>query len=665
MNRTQIVCIATILLFTLCFSVVASADTGEDLMDFSLWKVHDFSLAGKGQKSNWMIKDGRLFNASQVRVPNRVLFGSNIVTRKSFSDGIFRFQIEATDFRVAYGIVFRYKDEGNYYRLDFNSLCSKLVRIDENNYAEIKLPKNFCYVPARHPTWVDLVCHGSRFSVFINGIERLSFEDPTHSEGNFGFVSASEPNGFSVSKISFYPDEPPELNLKPAVLKKPYTYWCTGSEARIAWESTLPGKENIVKYGPEDKPMKQTVKAETNVLVHTAVLSNLKQGTVYKYRCFTDGVMMGEGQFRSDPGPGSPLRMGLIGDNRTLPRNFYNLNEAMMEYKPDIVLNVGDIVERGIRSDWDWGFFTPNQDVMAKVPYFVSIGNHEDNSKYFSYYLPYPDTNNKRGHYYVSRYGCIAFLAFDDYHVADEQFDWMEKTLASPMFQTAAWRVVFCHQPAYSVGWSKYDGDEWKRSGKFLKLLKKYNVHFFFNGHTHSYERGLIDGTYHILSGGGGPGGENWGRAWDPVHIFNITLQYCIFDITPERIEMVCREMDGNILDRLVVEKDKPGVLDVEPVLVQRPLDDVLKGGWPDTSSGEVVYVVKTPKLHPKKLRYKISYDRNVNTYEWTEPVPANQPIKLKISPEKSGKYTVKILGMDADGRVTRPAIHEIEYTVN
>jgi predicted phosphodiesterase len=651
---------AITVLFPLLLSaaaVSAGADFQETFKDIDRWEVRDHARLPAGQKSYWKVTDSRLLNAARVSITAEdrkklgALFASDIVTRDSFGDGAFRFQVETKEFAVNYGVLFRYRDEANYCRLDFNSSCTDYLRVKDGACSRIRLPDNWCYVPGGTPTWVDISFHGTEIKAAVNGVERLSFkEEGLAAGGRVGFFAAGP--GAQFLSAAFYNGPAPAVDAKQVCLKKPYVYWCTGGEARVAWETGLPGKENAVKFSAEGAGEKEAA-AGTNVLVHTAVLKDLKPGAAYAFKCFTDGELMGEGSFRADPGHGQSFRLGLIGDNRTRPENFSKLNRLMMEHKPDIVLNVGDLVESGPRSDWDGEFFAPNQVVASRAPYLVSIGNHETNSKYFSYYLPYPGTDNKRGHYFAARYGCMAVLAFDDYHRTDEQFQWVEKALASPMFRDADWRVVFCHQPAYSVGWKDYEGDTWKRGDKFLGLLAKYKVDFFLNGHTHSYERGLFNGTYHVLSGGGGAGEEDFGRTWDDVHMFKLTLQYCIFEVTPRRVEMICKEIDGSTLDRLVVEKGKSGVLDAAPTLVSKP---------PDKAAGaKLSFSVQTPALGEKKLRYMVGYDRSVDTYKWTAPAAGKETVTLDATPARAGKYTFRIIGMDEDGRVTKPVTCEID----
>lgn len=647
--------VVTSLLILGLLALAGYSEAQNSLAEMSDWEVYDHPLFAKNRRSDWHIDQGAIGNNADMpklsTLPGVDNFGSLLVSRNSYGDGVFRFQVKCGDFRATYGVVLRLQDWQNYWRLEFNSLCSQLIRVKEGKMELCSLPDNFCYVPGGRTTWVDIVCQGYDFDILIDGVQRLHFREESWKSGRLGIFTSGNAQGVVWQTVQFFTGAAPQLELVVSAVKKPYAYWCTGNEARIAWETNIPGRESWIEYAPLQGNMQKTV-ATTRVCVHSGVLAELKAGSIYNYTCYTDGVSMGSGQLRADPGPGQPFRFGLIGDNRSNPGKFKKLNDLLAVQMPDLVLNVGDIVEKGSRSDWDAEFFTPGRELFAQAPCLVAIGNHEEKSKYFSYYLPYPSPV-ANGHHYAFRYGGVAFLAFDDYYEPrSEQLAWLEKCLASPQFQEADWRVVFCHQPAYSVGWPEYPGDEWKR-GQFLDLLEKYRVEFFFNGHTHSYERGLWRGTHHILSGGGGCGNETFGRCWPHVQVFKVTYQYCWFAVTPERIDMICQEIDGTILDRLVVKKGRPAALDATPAMVGLPARS--------QTSKEVVITVSTVELGRQNLRYNVRYDPRVDSYTWSRPQPANAPFEIILSRDAALPYTITVTAMDEDGRTSKPFYYKVE----
>jgi len=68
--------------------------------------------------SDWRIEDGKLVQTSNVyRADNEYDYfqGTHIVTKDSFSDFIFSFDLTSTD-DDGIGAVFRYQDKNNYYR---------------------------------------------------------------------------------------------------------------------------------------------------------------------------------------------------------------------------------------------------------------------------------------------------------------------------------------------------------------------------------------------------------------------------------------------------------------------------------------------------------------------------------------------------------------------
>ena len=77
--------------------------------------------------SDWRIEDGKLFQTSNVyRADNEYDYfqGTHIVTKDSFSDFIFSFDLTSTD-DDGIGAVFRYQDKNNYYRFIYGKRPSK------------------------------------------------------------------------------------------------------------------------------------------------------------------------------------------------------------------------------------------------------------------------------------------------------------------------------------------------------------------------------------------------------------------------------------------------------------------------------------------------------------------------------------------------------------
>ena len=126
-------------------AAAAAADFHDTFQNLNGWEVHDHPRLKPGQAAKWTAKDGKLSNAAPVELTDetvqklRTRFGSNVVTRRSFADGTFRFKIE-TSAHPTYGIVFRYVDEDNYCRFDLNTLDSELIVLKQGKLGKTGCP---------------------------------------------------------------------------------------------------------------------------------------------------------------------------------------------------------------------------------------------------------------------------------------------------------------------------------------------------------------------------------------------------------------------------------------------------------------------------------------------------------------------------------------------
>ena len=134
--------------------------------------------------------------------------------------------------------------------------------------------------------------------------------------------------------------------------------------------------------------------------------------------------------------------------------------------------------------------------------FFPTLGNHDWNTDkakaYFSYFtLP----GNER--YYDFVWGPVHFFAMDsDSREPDGvgrssiQAIWLQEKLAGSI---SPWKIVYMHQPPYaSAGDGSINWAQWP--------YKKWGASAVLSGHSHVYERILLDGfTYFINGLGGGP----------------------------------------------------------------------------------------------------------------------------------------------------------------
>jgi len=188
-------------------------------------------LLGKGDSANWQITETE--TPSSIANPNsgnKNLANSHSLAQTSsshvrsgspiclFEDNEFgdftystRVRIDGGAFRQIAGIVFRAKDEKNFYSLLINSIDKKIMLIKVvdgkqvtswSSLGELDLPK-------KHWHSLSVVCKSDRFSCYHNGIminNASPFSDSEQLKGKIGFITFRDTTAsFAHSKITYKP----------------------------------------------------------------------------------------------------------------------------------------------------------------------------------------------------------------------------------------------------------------------------------------------------------------------------------------------------------------------------------------------------------------------------------------------------------------------------
>jgi len=133
--------------------------------------------------------------------------------------------------------------------------------------------------------------------------------------------------------------------------------------------------------------------------------------------------------------------------------------------------------------------------LMAQVPVYPSIGNHDVRTEYAKplleqVYLPANSADGSEHFYSFQRGNCL-FIALDsnqDLSSASLQYAWLEDELQR---NTSDWVICYFHHPMYS---DSEHGDEVDGARNLLRanlapLFEEYGVDIVLTGHDHSYQR--------------------------------------------------------------------------------------------------------------------------------------------------------------------------------
>ncbi|KAF0752973.1 hypothetical protein AaE_005851 [Aphanomyces astaci] len=267
------------------------------------------------------------------------------------------------------------------------------------------------------------------------------------------------------------------------------------------------------------------------------------------------------------------------------------------------LLHFGDIsYARGRGLQWDKYFYLI-QDVASRVPYMVSMGNHE-----YDYIggdpgrdPSHPDTPNGFhpiwGNYGVDSLGecgvptvhrftgpsngntlfwysfavgpihVVQMSSEHDFEPGSKQFDWLKKDLASVDRQSTPWVVLTAHRMMYTTQ-ANEDADftvSLHFRAAIEPMLRQFRVNLVLVGHQHSYERScpvfngmcVDEGTVHIVAGSAGAELETSGFSpslgkWSVAHVN--AWGYLRAEVSKDKLHVAfVRNDNGNVYDEVTL----------------------------------------------------------------------------------------------------------------
>ncbi|KAG6551525.1 hypothetical protein Mapa_006948 [Marchantia paleacea] len=375
---------------------------------------------------------------------------------------------------------------------------------------------------------------------------------------------------------------------------------------------------------------------------HTAFLKDLFASSKYSYKIghkLANNVYVWgeESVFMSAPYPGqdSLQRVVLFGDMGKRDRDgslmynngqpgALNVTDALVReiHNIDMILHNGDITySDGYLAQWDQ-FTEQISNITKRVPYMVSVGNHErdwPNSGSFykaidsggecgvptstTFNMPAVNTDK---FWYKADWGMFRFCVANsemDWRQGSEQYKFLEDCFASVDRQKQPWLIFAAHRIlAYS------STEEYELLGSFSEpmsrenlqpLWQKYKVDIGFYGHVHNYERtcptyqnhcvgeetenfsGRFNGTIHLMAGTAGRALEGFGSLntnWSLVK--QSSFGYLMLTASDHQNLLVeFKHPDGTESDKITFQREFSDVLGCDASLA--PI-------CPDTTSADL-----------------------------------------------------------------------------
>jgi len=347
------------------------------------------------------------------------------------------------------------------------------------------------------------------------------------------------------------------------IVRGPLLVDTSPSTAIIAVE-TDPGVEAVLEWGIGDaSDRKQTSPAGRT---HRFALTGLAANTRFGYRVHAGAMRSPRYAFHTTPGPGAVLRVGVYGDVRGGHAMHRRLVDHMLGEGLDLVAVTGDMVLHGSdQADWQ-RFFAVTTDLLAQVPYYPAVGNHDlgwdgadgvGTDQMFE--LPPGPPGRPALAYWYSRDVADVHFVFLDSNSYDrpDQEAWLDADLAATRKRGVRAIIAFTHDGPYARG---YHGGNAIARARYVPILARHHVDLLLSGHDHIYQRGEAGGVRYVVSGGGGASlyGIRCGIAGRPrctvddgMHAIAREHHYAVLAIGRD-LELCVRRPDQTLLEKCV-----------------------------------------------------------------------------------------------------------------
>lgn len=377
--------------------------------------------------------------------------------------------------------------------------------------------------------------------------------------------------GFVVLPVLFC--SPSQLTGSPPVLiKGPMVQMVSDSGFTLVWEThrSVHARAKIRRDGVQWTEPSQVI--ETLAGRRAVRFDGLNPASEYRYRVVVDEETVAEHPVRTAPKADESFRILAFGDSGSGDEHQYRLAEKMASAGADIVVHTGDLIYmEGERKDYPEKFYRPYASLIARVPFYPSMGNHDFRTErgapmFEEFVLPKngPPSSTPERHYWFD-FGSARFVAIDtDLTMKDlgsVVAPWLDKVLQDAGNR---WKIVFFHHPVYTNGRYSPTYRLWRT---ILPIMEAHGTHLVLAGHDHLYERthpireGKImppgQGVVHVVTGAGGGGLY----AINPKPMEQIAVQYnqdysfTLVDVSPDRMTLKQINANGEQVDEYTLPR--------------------------------------------------------------------------------------------------------------
>ncbi len=297
--------------------------------------------------------------------------------------------------------------------------------------------------------------------------------------------------------------------------------------------------------------------------VHSWRVDGLQPGRDYDYRLIAvhplteKATISGPYHVRTF-GAGDELTFAACGDSRSNPDIWARIAALIRSKTPAFFIHTGDMVKEGlIFDDWQREMFEPAAEVLASVPLYPVIGNHEYNASIFQRMFQ-TSTGTTNWEQRIGPAHVIGINGELDWRTSGEPYAWLRNVLNR---STAPFIFLVTHYPPYSSArHGKLSGDEPGEEtarqihDTILPLLVSHHITAIIAGHSHSYERSELNGGVSLITTAGAGAGlmnehENAQKQNPYSKIYVKAFNIAVFQIHGATCEIKAFDIDGKVLD--------------------------------------------------------------------------------------------------------------------
>ncbi len=317
-----------------------------------------------------------------------------------------------------------------------------------------------------------------------------------------------------------------------------------------------------VEYGVDGKFGKSlTAESVSSTLlekptyIHKIKLTGLKAGTLYHYRALQSGAASPDFTFNTAVEEGTNFRFAWMADCRTGTDIHEAIAANIKKAKPLFSLYGGDLCEDSTYLSFKSEFFLKNElALIAEVPFFNTVGNHETAGKNTEAFTQSPDSASGEQKYYSLDYGDMHVLVMNTeiaYTPESAQYRFVKSDLEK---SKKVWKLVITHIPPYVDGTRK---ENLKLISISRQLFEPNKVDMTISGHDHFYQHNIVKGIHHMVIGSAGAPLYTPKNDKPFVKKSAEEHNYAIMDVTPKSFHMIVYNEKDEVLDTIDLVKPK------------------------------------------------------------------------------------------------------------